>query len=128
MPDDANIENARCPPIVTNLARWRAGHALTGLCPLAIVGVFLAGCAFVPLPVQAVSYAIDGISYMTTNKSVLDHGISEATGRDCATFRIVTEGAACRDTMAVGPKSPRKPGETAIGLTSFSPPTGHRAP
>lgn len=47
------------------------------------------------------SWAADGISYMLTQKSVLDHGLSAMNGKDCAVLRLATEGAACRDNTGV---------------------------
>ncbi len=50
--------------------------------------IFINGCAM-PLPFQVASWAIDGISYITTEKSVTDHGISFVAQKDCALLRIV---------------------------------------
>ena len=61
------------------------------VCPL-----FVGACA-VPLPLQIATWAADGISYLMTSKSVSDHGLSAAVGRDCAVHRAITEGAVCRD-------------------------------
>ena len=61
------------------------------------VGVFaLSGCAL-PMPLQVASWALDGISYLVTEKSVTDHGISLVAEKDCALFRGITEGAVCRE-------------------------------
>jgi hypothetical protein len=52
---------------------------------------FLAvGCA-VPPAVTVASVAADGVSYVATGKSVTDHGLSAATGRDCALLRPILE-------------------------------------
>ncbi len=61
------------------------------VCPL-----FLGACAL-PLPLQIASWAVDGISYLMTSKSVTDHGLSVVVGQDCAVYRAVTEGAICRE-------------------------------
>lgn len=98
--NDHNIHYVYRPCIVDTCARKRLSRVVTVLCSVAIVGSVLSGCAL-PLPIQAASLAIDGVSYVMTNKSIMDHGISQASGRDCAMFRIVTEGAACRDFMPV---------------------------
>ena len=50
-----------------------------------------------PLPLQIAAWAADGISYLMTSKSMSDHGLSAAVGRDCAVHRAVTEGAICRE-------------------------------
>jgi hypothetical protein len=44
------------------------------------------GCAL-PAGVVIASYAADGVSYVATGKSVTDHGLSAATGHDCALLR-----------------------------------------
>jgi len=64
--------------------------ALLALCLL------LSGCAL-PVPLKIASWAVDGISYLTTQKSVLDHGLSAMNGQDCAVLRMATEGKACRN-------------------------------
>ncbi len=64
---------------------------LVSVCPL-----FVGACA-VPLPLQIADWAADGITYLMTSKSMSDHGLSAAVGRDCAVHRAVTEGAVCRE-------------------------------
>ena len=61
-------------------------------------GMFLlSGCAL-PVPVQVASWALDGISYLLTEKSVADHGISVLARKDCAVLRGLLEtGEFCRD-------------------------------
>ena len=66
------------------------------VCPL-----FVGACA-VPLPLQIAAWAVDGISYLMTSKSVSDHGLSAAVGRDCAVHRAITEGAVCREDVDSG--------------------------
>ncbi len=66
------------------------------LCPL-----FVGACAL-PLPLQLATWAADGISYLMTSKSMSDHGLSAAVGRDCAVYRAVTEGAICREDADSG--------------------------
>jgi len=55
----------------------------------------VAGCA-IPVPLQIASWALDGISYLATEKSVSDHGLSIVAQKDCAVWRGVTEGELCR--------------------------------
>jgi SPOR domain len=69
--------------------RW-AGPAL--LLPL-----LAAGCA-VPPAVTVASFAADGVSYVVTGKSMTDHGISAATGHDCALLRPVLDDKPVCDT------------------------------
>jgi len=59
--------------------------------------LLLGGCAL-PLPVQVASWALDGISYIATQKSVADHGISMVANKDCAVLRgLLDDGYICRD-------------------------------
>ena len=60
--------------------------------------VLLSGCAL-PVPLQVASWALDGISYLMTEKSVADHGLSILAQKDCAVLRIVVdeENNLCRD-------------------------------
>ncbi|MEQ8195910.1 MAG: hypothetical protein RIB59_15620, partial [Rhodospirillales bacterium] len=51
---------------------------------------FLSGCGL-PVGVTIASWAIDGISLLTTEKSVTDHGISAVAQRDCALWRVFKE-------------------------------------
>jgi hypothetical protein len=61
-----------------------------------VMPALLGGCGLPPAVVIA-SYAADGVSYIGTGKSVTDHGISAAMGRDCALFRIIKGKAICKD-------------------------------
>jgi hypothetical protein len=70
-------------------SRWLRLAAVAS--PLAV------GACAIPLPMQLASMALNGISYLTTEKSVSDHVITAAVGRDCALHRTVTEGQVCRD-------------------------------
>ena len=48
--------------------------------------LFLAGCAL-PLPLKVASWALDGISYLATNKSIAENGLSIIAGKDCSLMR-----------------------------------------
>ena len=50
-----------------------------------------------PVSVSAVSWAVDGASYITTKKSLTDHGLSFVAGQDCALFRVVTDKKVCQE-------------------------------
>ena len=63
---------------------------------LVVLSALLSGCAM-PVPMRIASLAADGISYITTQKSVMDNGLSAVSGQDCAMLRLATEGKACRD-------------------------------
>jgi len=78
------------------------------------LGTVLSGCAALPVPVQIASWALDGLSVITTQKSLTDHGLSMVSNQDCAIWRGFTEGEICRDssievevlTAAVGTPGP----------------------
>jgi len=59
--------------------------------------LMLSGCAL-PVPIQVASWALDGISYLMTDKSVTDHGLSILAQQDCAVLRVITDPEElCRD-------------------------------
>ncbi len=59
--------------------------------------LLLGGCAL-PVPIQVASWALDGISYLTTEKSVTDHGLSILAQKDCSVLRgLLDDGEICRD-------------------------------
>jgi hypothetical protein len=60
-----------------------------------VIAALLSGCGLPPA-VMIASYAADGVSYVATGKSVSDHGISAATGRDCAVWRIIKGEPICK--------------------------------
>ena len=68
-----------------------------------------------PPAVSLASLAADGVSYVTTGKSVSDHGISVATGNDCALMRPVFTGKAmCRIDTTRGKDVPVETGHAAV--------------
>jgi len=62
------------------------------------LGTTVGGCAALPVPVQIASWALDGLSVITTQKSITDHGLSIVSNQDCAIWRGFTEGEICRDS------------------------------
>ncbi|MDP6574108.1 MAG: SPOR domain-containing protein [Rhodospirillales bacterium] len=70
----------------------KTGAALIGL-------LILSGCAL-PVPLRVASWAIDGVAYLTTKKSIADHGISLVAERDCAMWRSLTADEVCIDNDA----------------------------
>jgi hypothetical protein len=58
--------------------------------------LFLSACVLPP-SVQIASWVADGVSYIITQKSLTDHGISFITQRDCALWRGIKGEAICRD-------------------------------
>lgn len=63
--------------------------------------ILLAGCGLPPAVIVA-SYAVDGLSYMASGKSVTDRAFSALTQRDCALHRVITEAGFCRDSGVDG--------------------------
>lgn len=65
---------------------------------LAMIGLplLLGGCGLPPA-LTAASWAIDGVSYLVSGKSVTDHAISEVAQQDCALFRVVQDREICAD-------------------------------
>ncbi len=63
--------------------------------------VFLSGYAL-PVPVQAASWALDDISFPTTEKSLTDHGISILTQKDCALWRGLKGDEVCAESDDAG--------------------------
>lgn len=54
----------------------------------------LGGCSVSPA-VDAVSWGVDGFSYLITGKSMTDHAMSAAAGKDCAMLRVVKGQKTC---------------------------------
>ncbi len=59
-----------------------------------ILMCLLGGCSVSPA-VDAVSWTVDGVSYFLTGKSMADHAMSAAAGKDCAMTRMVKGENAC---------------------------------
>ncbi len=64
--------------------------------PVVLGTVLLGGCAL-PVPLQVASWALDGLTFLVTKKSITDHGISAVAQQDCALWRGISEGAVCRE-------------------------------
>ncbi len=69
---------------------WAKRGAAVVLC-----SVLLGACSM-PVPLKITSWALDGIAYLTTEKSVTDHGLSLVAQQDCALWRGVTGEQICR--------------------------------
>ncbi len=75
----------------------------------------LGGCVLPP-GVTYFSFALDGVSLVTTGKSVSDHALSAAVEKDCAMWRLLQEQdikAVCREYADES--------ETAITVAGQSP-------
>lgn len=56
--------------------------------PILCAVFFLAGGCALPVPLQIASWAMSGVSYATTGKSISDHAVSAVAEQDCAVHRI----------------------------------------
>lgn len=102
---------------------------------VAVVAVTLSGCAL-PVPVQIASWVLDGVSFVVTEKSVADHGISMIANKDCALWRGLKGDAVCSEiddpgvfavaaatTATVGPPDTEPDAETLADFeTAAGPP------
>jgi hypothetical protein len=64
---------------------------------LGLILLLSAACVAVPPAVTIASWAINGISYLASGKSVSDHAISAVLDMDCATWRIIKGDPICVD-------------------------------
>lgn len=85
--------------------------------------LLLAGCGLPPVIVVA-SYALDGVSYVATGKSVTDHAISAVSGQDCALHRLLTAaGEVCNETFdeifTADAGDTLAPGEVSVGAKAL---------
>lgn len=62
----------------------------------ATLGLLLTGCA-VPVAVSITSYSFSGLSLVATGKGTGDLALSQATERNCATWRVLKGDDICRD-------------------------------
>ncbi|MBO6784212.1 MAG: SPOR domain-containing protein [Alphaproteobacteria bacterium] len=74
---------------------------------LALIGlpILLGGCGLPPA-VSVASWALDGVSYLVSGKSVTDHAISEVAQQDCALLRIVQGRTMCEEFSDDGGDGP----------------------
>ena len=61
-----------------------------------VLGSVLLGACAIPVPLRITSWALDGIAYLATEKSVTDHGISLVAQQDCALWRGFIGEQICR--------------------------------
>ncbi len=67
---------------------------------LASAAISLSGCGLPPV-VTYMSYSADVFSYLTTGKTVTDHGISVVLKKDCALLRVLN-GPICIEEVEDG--------------------------
>ncbi len=73
------------------------GDRKTGNVMAVVVSAALLGGCALPVPVQIASWALDGISFLATEKSLTDHGISMVAQKDCALWRGLKGDQVCSD-------------------------------
>lgn len=61
---------------------------ILGRLAIVCLPLFVAGCGLPPA-IVAFSYAMDGLSYASSGKSVTDHALSAAADQNCAMFRMI---------------------------------------
>lgn len=66
---------------------------------LAFAAVSLGGCTLTPL--GAASLGADVVSLNATKKTIGDHVVSAATGRDCSSIAFTETGSYCPEKVAV---------------------------
>ena len=91
--EDADVETPITDGVPLGILQ-RRGKMTRGAVTV-IGGLLLGGCAL-PVPLQIASLTLDGLSVLTTQKTMTDHGISMVTNQDCALWRGVVEGTVCR--------------------------------
>jgi hypothetical protein len=69
---------------------------------LFVLIITLSGCA-APPALQILSLALDGISYIATDKTLTDHGLSALTQKDCKLFRTLEEKEVCIEEKTPAP-------------------------
>ncbi len=84
---------------MTAKRRNAAGQNAAGPLALLLLGLPLAGCTLTPL--GAASLGADMASLNATKKTIGDHIVSAATGRDCSSIAFTQTGEYCPDKVVV---------------------------
>ena len=105
------------------------GRLLMRWLVLAAAVIVLSGCGLPPI-VSYVSFGADIFSYLTTSKSVSDHGISLALQKDCALHRVLDGPICIEETEAeTAVRKPAREHETRATVATtedVSEPAGRR--
>jgi len=101
---------------------------------LLMLPALLSGCA-IPATLVIASYGADGLSYLSSGKSLEDHGISTVLDEDCALHRVLIQKPICKDFNPPNPgilfaKAPSEPAGTPASAPAAEPiesaaPTAH---
>lgn len=74
--------------------------------------------------IERVKLAGDGASYAASNKTITDHVLSQATGKDCKVFNVLTKESVCADkTPVIAADSDALPKAVATGVSPATPQT-----
>ncbi len=80
--------------------------------------VVLSGCGLPPI-VTFTSYAAEIFSYLSTSKSVTDHGVSFALQKDCALLRVLGGPICAEETDAeIAVRKPAREHETRTTIAT----------
>jgi hypothetical protein len=60
--------------------------------------IFLLSACALPMPTKVTGFVLEGVSLMTTKKTIADHGVSAFFGRDCSLVRAVSGDDICTRT------------------------------
>ncbi len=86
---------------------------------LAAAAISLSGCGLPPI-VTYMSYAADIFSYLSTSKSVIDHGASFALQKDCALLRVLDGPICIEETETeIAVRKPAREHETRATVAIF---------
>ncbi len=89
----------------------------------AVAAALALGSCGLPPVVNLASFALDGMSLLSTGKSVSDHVLSAAAEKDCAVWRLVKNEDVCREydadkkSRVVLAEEKREHGTEIVGLT-----------
>ncbi len=105
------------------LGTTRFMHTSIRIAGVTLAPLLLAGCGM-PIGIQIASLFADGISVLTTDKTLTDHGISAVAEKDCALWRGVKGKDICQeqkdDAVIIAAADPA-PNSVSIEVTEQTP-------
>lgn len=78
---------------VWDIRKHAAGKALLLMVVLLLV---MCGCTL-PIAIRTITITANGTSYITTNKTLSDHGLSYILDSDCSMLRVMSEKPICKE-------------------------------
>jgi hypothetical protein len=73
---------------------------LKGCAPMLAIAGYHQTVVQVVAQVERVKLAGDGVSYVASSKTITDHLLSSAVGKDCKVFNVVSRDPVCTDKSA----------------------------